>query len=302
MEYKDYYKVLGVDKKAPQADIKKKYRKLAVQFHPDKNQGNAESERRFKEISEAYEVIGDPEKRKKYDELGANWKQYDQYAQAGRNPNGSSRSYSYNSGDFDEGFGSGGFSDFFNAFFGGGFSGGGSQFGESRQRTVRKTNTQSSLPLTFDEAFHGVAKVIDIEGDRIRLNIKPGATDGQKLKVAGKGRNGGDLHITLAVGKPWGYDQDGLNLHKKVVTDLYTAVLGGKINVDTLHGRIALPIAAGTQSGKKLRLKGKGFPEYDKQGQFGDLIIEVIVETPKNLSAEQEKLFKQLQDLQQKAR
>lgn len=299
MEYKDYYKVLGVAKTAPQADIKKKYRKLALQFHPDKNQGNAESERRFKEISEAYDVIGDLEKRKKYDELGANWKQYDQYAQPGRNANGTGRSQSYSSGDFDENFGGGGFSDFFNAFFSGGFSGGDSSFAESRQRTARRVNTQSSLPLTFDEAFNGVAKVIDIEGERIRLNIKPGATDAQKLKVSGKGRNGGDLYITLSVGKAWGYEQDGLNLSKKVVTDLYTAVLGGKINVDTPHGKISLPIASSTQSGKKLRLKGKGFPEYNNKGHFGDLIIEVIVEIPKNLSPEQEALFEQLRDLQQ---
>ncbi len=300
MEYRDYYKVLGVDKSATQSDIKKKYRKLAVQFHPDKNPGNAEAERRFKEISEAYEVVGDAETRKKYDEMGENWKHYDEYAKQGRSPQGSARAYG-GASDFDEGFGGGGFSDFFNAFFGGGgFGGGASPFGEGGQRPGRKPTTQASLPLTFEEAFHGVAKVVELHGEKIRLNIKAGATDGQKLKVGGKGRDGGDLLILLKVGKPYAYDLQGLHLSKKVTIDLYSAVLGGKVSVDTLHGKISLPVPAGTQSGKKLRLKGKGYPDYSQQGHFGDLTLEIVVEIPKNLSQEQRDLFLKLQELDQK--
>lgn len=308
MNYKDYYKTLGVDKTAPQPEIKKKFRKLAIKYHPDKNPDDATSEAKFKEVNEAYEVLGDPEKRKKYDELGANWKQYEQFQNAGgQRGGGGQRAYQY-SGDYSDFFGGqagGGFSDFFNSFFGGGgfdgtgsaFGGQQSTFGGSRGRTPRRTNTQATLPLSFDEAFAGVGKVVQIDGQKIKLNIKPGAKDGQKLKVTGKGRSGGDLIITLNVGRPVGYDLSGLNLSKTVDVDLYTAVLGGKIGVDTPHGKINMPITKGTQSGKKLRLKGKGMPDYDKQGTFGDLILEVQIKVPTNLSEKETSLFKELQAL-----
>lgn len=308
MNYKDYYKTLGVEKGAPQAEIKKKFRKLALKYHPDKNPDDNKAENKFKEVNEAYEVLGDPEKRKKYDELGSNWKQYEQYQRAGAQgrPGGGQRQYHY-SGDFSDFFGQsgGGFSDFFNSFFGGGgFSGTGSAFGgrenpfgqQQRQRP-RRANAQASLPLSFDEAFHGVAKVVKLDGQKIRLTIKPGAKDGQKLKLRGKGQAGGDLIITLQVASPSGYELDGLNMSKKLNVDLYTAVLGGKIEVDTPHGKINMPITKGTQSGKKLRLKGKGYPDYDKQGRFGDLILEVLVRVPENLSKKEEKLFADLQKI-----
>lgn len=307
MNYKDYYETLGVDKKASQPDIKKKFRKLALKFHPDKNPDDATSEDKFKEINEAYEVLGDPEKRKKYDELGANWKQYEQYQGQGagaRPGGGGQRSYQY-SGDYEDFFGGqagGGFSDFFNSFFGGGgaatgYGGQQSQFGGQARRQVRPVNAQATLPLSFDEAFHGVGKVVQLDGDKIRLNIKPGAKEGQKLKVTGKGRNGGDLIITLQVGRSPEYEIDGLNLIKRQEVDLYTAVLGGKMEVDTPHGKINMPIAKGTQSGRKLRLKGKGMPDYSKKGKFGDMILEVQINVPTDLSDEQIKLFKELEKL-----
>ena len=304
MNYKDYYKSLGVDKKASQADIKKKFRKLALKFHPDKNPDDPKSEDKFKEINEAYEVLGDAEKRKKYDELGANWKQYEQYQGGGARPGGGQQSYQY-SGDYGDFFGGqagGGFSDFFNSFFGGGggaagFGGQQSPFGAQGGRQVRPANAQANLPLSFDEAFHGVGKVVQLDGDKIRLNIKPGAKDGQKLKVTGKGRNGGDLIITLQVGKSSEYEIDGLNLSKKLEVDLYTAVLGGKMDVSTPHGKINMPISKGIQSGRKLRLKGKGMPDYNKKGKFGDLILEVQIKVPTDLSDEQTKLFKELEEL-----
>ena len=294
MDYKDYYKVLGVSKDAAQADIKKKYRKLAVQYHPDKNPDNAEAEKKFKEISEAYEVIGDPEKRKKYDELGANWKQYEQYQKAGFN--GQKRTYQYG-GDVGDAF-SGGFSDFFDAFFGGGGASreayGAQGYGRGRRKP---SNTRASLALSFDESFRGVPKVVEFDGEKIRLNIKPGARDGQKLKVGGKGRGGGDLIIELQVAEPHGYTREGLNLIGPVHVDLYTAVLGGKASLITPHGRVNVPIKPGTQPGAKLRLRGKGMPDYDQQGSFGDFLAEVKIEIPKQLNSEQEKLFKKLQAL-----
>lgn len=301
MNYKDYYKILGVEKSASQADIKKKFRKLAIKYHPDKNPDDSKAEAQFKEVNEAYEVLGDPDKRKKYDELGANWKQYEHFQNAGGGyQGGGQRTYQY-TGDYSDFFGGsrgGGFSDFFNSFFGGGFDSSGGQespFGGRERRQSRPANSQASLMLTFQEAFRGVAKVVELEGQKIRLNIKPGVKDGQKLKVSGKGRNGGDLIITLKVMASAGYDINGLNLHKKVEVDLYTAVLGGKVEVDTPHGKTNLPIAKGTQNGKKLRLKGKGMPDYDRQGSFGDLIIEIQIAIPVNLSEKETKLFKELQ-------
>jgi len=291
MDYKDYYKVLGVDKSAPQAEIKKKYRKLALKYHPDKNPDDAEAEKRFKELSEAYEVIGDAEKRKKYDELGANWKQYEQYQNAGYGGGRRTRTYG---GDFGESF-NGGFSDFFESFFGGGGGArGGDPFGRPTQHTA--STTRASLPLSFHDAFHGVSKVVELHGKKIRLNIKRGARTGQKLKVKGKGKGGGDLLIELKVGEPYGMKLDGLNLHGALRVDLYTAVLGGKVNLQTPHGALTVPVAAGTQPGGKLRLRGKGMPDYDKPEMFGDFIAEIKVTIPKKLTAEQKKLFEKLRD------
>ncbi len=305
MNYKDYYKTLGVDKSATQPEIKKKFRKLAIKYHPDKNPDDAGSEAKFKDVNEAYEVLGDPEKRKKYDELGANWKQYEQFQNAGGGRGSGQRTYQY-SGDYSDFFGGsagGGFSDFFNSFFGGGgyegagsaFGGQEAQYGRGRGRSLRKTNTQATLALSFQEAFAGVGKVVQLDGQKIKLNIKPGVKDGQKLKVTGKGRSGGDLIITLNVASPADYEINGLTLTKKVNVDVYTAILGGKIGVDTLHGKITMPIQKGTQSGKKLRLKGKGMPDYDKQGTFGDLILEIQIKIPTDLSEKEIKLFKELQ-------
>ena len=303
MEYKDYYKLLGVDKKATQAEIKRKFRKLAIKYHPDKNPDDPSSEQKFKEINEAYEVLGDAEKRKKYDELGADWKHYDQYKNAQQAQGAGRRTYQY-TGDYDEFFGGGGgFSDFFNAFFGGGGGasgafGGQDAFGRTSQTRPRRQpqTATAELPLSFHEAFNGVAKVVNIDGQKVRLNIKPGVKNGQKLKVRGKGPNGGDLIITLVVGQPVGYEVDGTTLRKKIKLDLYTAVLGGKVDVNTLHGKVSIPIAGGTQPGKKLRLKGKGMPEYNRKGHFGDLIVEIDVEIPATLDADERKLFEQLRE------
>jgi curved DNA-binding protein len=298
MDYKDYYKILGVPKSASQAEIKKKFRKLAVKYHPDKNEGDESAEQQFKEVNEAYEVLGDAEKRRRYDELGANWKHYDQYQQAKQS--GQQRTYQY-SGDYSDFFGGGGgFSDFFNSFFGGGsgfaggsgFSSGGSSF---RSKRPKPAASSASLNLTFDEAFQGVAKVVQIDGKKIRLNIKPGSYDGQKIKLSGRGQGGGDLIITLRVEKSNQYDIQGTDLKGKAEMDVATAALGGKLTVNTPHGKVSVPISPGTQPDKKLRLKGKGFPVYGRQGSFGDFIVEVKVKIPSSLTNEQKELFKELQ-------
>jgi curved DNA-binding protein len=299
MDYKDYYKILGVDKKSTQAEIKKKFRKLAIQYHPDKNPDDSAAEQKFKEVNEAYEVLGDPEKRKKYDELGANWKQYDQYKNAQR---GGGRQYQY-TGEYSDFFGSsgGGFSDFFNSFFGGGgFSSrrGSADFGSAfGQRSPQATTARGKLNLTFNEAFHGVTKTIQFDGKKIRLNISPGAKDGQKLKVSGKGPQGGDLIVELQVAESSFYKQEGLNLEGKVDVDYYTAVLGGKANVQTPHGTFSLTIAPGTGGGKKLRLKGKGMPAYGKKGVYGDFIAEIRISVPKEISSRERELLEKLQSI-----
>lgn len=302
MDYKDYYKVLGVDKKASQAEIKKRFRKLAVQFHPDKNPDNAKAENKFKEANEAYEVLGDAEKRKKYDELGANWKRHDQYKNTQRGRQAGNYQYSGEYGDFFGGS-QGGFSDFFNSFFGGngGASGrnssrGSSPFGQ-RPNTRRPATARGHLNLSFDEAFHGVDKTIQLNGNRIRLRISPGAKGGQKLKVSGKGPQGSDLIVELKVGKNTAYQQEGLNLSGLIDVDFYTAALGGKANVKTPHGVFSLKITPGTNSGKKLRLKGKGMPEYGKKESFGDFIAEIKISVPTDLNSKEKELLEQLRQL-----
>jgi len=302
MDYKDYYKILGVDKKASQAEIKKRFRKLAIQYHPDKNPDDAKAENRFKEVNEAYEVLGDAEKRRKYDELGSNWKHYDQYKNAQRGGRAENYQYSGEYSDFFGGSRGGGFSDFFNSFFGGGFSsargatGSGSPFGQ-QSKARRSVTARGHLNLTFEEAFQGVSKTLQVNGNKLRLNISPGAKDGQKLKVAGKGPQGGDLIIELKVGQSLNYKIDGINLYGKVDVDFYTATLGGKTNVKTPHGVFALNIAAGTNSGKKLRLKGKGMPEYGKKGVHGDFIAEINISVPTNLSSKEKQLLEELRQL-----
>jgi curved DNA-binding protein len=310
MEYKDYYKTLGVSKNATQDEIKKAYRKLAIKYHPDKTKGDKKSEERFKEIGEAYEVLKDPEKRKKYDQLGANWKQYENagyggggfdFSQFGGGPAGG-RTYHFE-GDLGDIFGEagGGFSDFFNAFFGGagssrsGFSG--------RQRPRKGQDLQAEMEISLYEAWHGTSRILNVDGKKLRVNIKPGSYNGLELRIKGKGAPGssggpsGDIYIKIRVQPDNQYKIDGNNLIIKTDVDLYTAVLGGKKEIQTFAGKLNVPIPKGSQSGSKLRLKGKGMPVYNQPGSYGDLYVQLNVVIPKNLSREEEKLFKKLQEL-----
>ena len=323
MQYKDYYKTLGVSKNATQDEIKKAYRKLAVKYHPDTHPDDKEAENRFKEINEAYEVLKDPEKRKKYDQLGANWKQYEQAGYGGGQGAGfggfdfsqfggrgaGGRSYQFE-GDLGDIFGEGGgFSDFFNMFFGGGMGNASSQgfegFGGGRSAR-RGQDLQAEMELSVYEAYQGTSRMLNVDGQKLRINTKPGAYDGQELRIKGKGGRSpsggenGDIYIKIKILPDQEYRVDGYNIIKEVLVELYTAVLGGKISVNTLAGTINVNIPKGTQPGKMLRLRGKGMPVYGKSGQYGDLLLKLKIEIPENLSEEEEKLFKKLKEKKEK--
>lgn len=311
MDYKDYYKILGVEKTATQDEIKKAFRKLAVKYHPDKNAGNKQAEEKFKEINEANEVLSDAAKRKKYDELGENWKYYQQSGgqeqdfdwSRYQNQGGGQRQYSRQDfggfGNFGGG-GGGGFSDFFETMFGGGgFSqGGGARRG--RRASQRGEDMRASLSITLEEAYHGVEKTFQIDGQSIKLKIKPGIADGQLLKLTGKGYAGaggganGDLVLSIVVEKDKRYERKGADLYTEIPVDIYTAELGGKAEVKTFKGTIKVNIAAETDNGKSLRLPGMGMPIYGKTSEHGDLYVKVSLQTIKNLSEKEIKLLKEL--------
>ena len=302
MEYKDYYKTLGVDKKASQDDIKKAYRKLAVKYHPDKNKDNKSAEEKFKLINEANEVLSDPEKRKKYDTLGENWRQYEQ---AGSRPSGGPRSGNGRSGpftyegDFGDIFGEGGgsgFSDFFEQFFGRGATGGGRA---GRSAHFKGQDYRTDMEITLEEAYHGTHRLIQLEDEKLRISTKPGVHDDQQLRIKGKGGQGskdnhGDLYVRVHVTPHPRYSRKGDDLYTTQTIDLFTAVLGGYTIVDTMSGQVKVKIDPGTQNGKTIRIKSKGMPVYGKQNQFGDLYVQLQVHIPEQLTDRQRELFEQL--------
>jgi curved DNA-binding protein len=291
MEYKDYYKILGVDKKATQEEIKKAFRKLAVKYHPDKNAGNSQAEEKFKEINEAYEVLGSADKRSKYDELGSNWKQYG--SQGGFNPGEFSRrrtSRRSTHDDFD--FGGSNFSDFFERFFGGGYS------GETMQDTGAY-DMRMDIPITLEEAYHGTVRQFEVLGEKLQIRLKPGSYNGQQLRIKGKGGKGrnshhrGDIYATVNIMDHPVFTRKGDDLHCELPLPLYTAVLGGTITIPALKGNMKVKIEKGTNNGKILRLKKLGMPVYGN-GTFGDLYAKLIIEIPQDLSKEEIALFEKL--------
>jgi len=328
MDYKDYYKILGVSKSASQDEIKKAFRKMALKYHPDKNAGDKTAEAKFKEVNEANEVLSDPEKRRRYDELGSNWKQYQgagsgsggfdwgKYQQQyGGKQYGGQQQYGGQGGqtfytDFGDlggafGNGGGGFSDFFEAFFGGGGFGGQTKRTGGRRSTqqLKGEDMHAELPISLEEAYNGGEKLFELNGQTIKLKIKKGAYDGQILKLAGKGYPGhnngqnGDLLLTLKLENHPLYKRIDDDLYMDLPVDIYTAVLGGKIPITTLKGKIKINIPEGTSSGKTLRLAALGMPKYGKDSQHGDLFVKINIDTPKNLSAQERKLFEELQKL-----
>jgi len=289
MEYKDYYKVLGVDKKASPADIKKAYRVLAVKHHPDKNQGNKEAEEKFKLANEANEVLSNPEKRKKYDELGDNWQQYERGNNQAKGNPFSRAGTQYEGG---ESFGSD-FSDFFEQFFGGQ-----STRGKSQNRKGHDYETE--MEISLEEAFQGTHRIIQLENEKLRITTKPGAYTDQLLRIKSKGAQGsseqhrGDLFVRITVKQHPQFIRKGNDLYNTFNIDLYTAVLGGDIIVNTLSGQVKVKIESGTQNGKTVRLKGKGMPLYENPNAFGDLYVQLKVQIPEKLTDKQRELFEQL--------
>ncbi len=303
MAYIDYYSILGVSKTATADEIKKAYRKLARKYHPDVNPDNEDAKLKFQQVNEANEVLSDPEKRKKYDSYGENWKHAEEYEQARQqqSQNGGFADYgdfggfsggSYSFGGDDEG----GFSDFFESLFGGRRSASGGR----QSRGFRGQDFTSELHLNLRDASETHKRTLAVNGKNLRITIPSGVANGQVIKLAGQGgpgRNGGpngDLFITFVIQDDPLFKRVGDDLYTTANVNLYTAVLGGEQMVDTFNGKVKLKIAPGTQNGTKVRLKGKGFPIYKKDGQFGDLIITYSIEVPTNLTAEQRELFEKL--------
>ena len=317
MDYKDYYKILGVSEKASTDEIKKAYRKLAMQYHPDRNPGDKKAEDKFKEINEANEVLSDPEKRARYDQIS---NQYTSWQQSGGQPGSFRWEDLFNGGgaggfgggqsrvevhDLNEMFGDmGGFSDFFRTFFGGG---GGQRYSQStgRPRSGRTAQRQpqsyqQEITISLTEAFTGAKRMLDINGSRKEVKIPAGVKTGTKVRVAGvvgNGKAAGDLYLIVNVAADPRFERRGDDLYTEKTIDMYTALLGGEIEVDTLSGKVLLKIPAGTQPGQLFRLGGKGMPLLKHKDKYGNLLVKVNVTLPKKLSAEQKKRFEELRGM-----
>lgn len=311
MAYIDYYKILGVDKGASQDDIKKAFRKLARKYHPDLNPNDPSAKEKFQEINEANEVLSDPEKRKKYDEYGEHWKHADEFEaqkraqQAGgfggfgngqKFTDGNGTYWYSSDGEGFSGASADGFSDFFEQMFGRRRSGG-------QQAGFRGQDFHAELHLTLREAAQTHKQVLNVNDKQVRITIPAGVADGQVIKLKGYGAAGvnggpaGDLYITFVIAEDTTFKRLGDDLYVDAEIDLYSAVLGGEKIIDTLNGKVRLKIKPETQNGTKVRLKGKGFPVYKEDGQFGDLIVTYSVKIPTGLNDRQKELFRQLQSM-----
>lgn len=305
MAYIDYYKILGVDKSATQEDIKKAYRKLARKLHPDLNPDDKEAERKFKEINEANEVLSNTENRAKYDKYGEHWKHGEEYEKAQQQQRqyqsqgqGSDFGGGFSGADFGEGED---FSDFFQSMFGGAGGFGRNSRGSASGK-FKGQDVHAELNLNLRDAATTHQQTFDINGKKVRITIPAGVYDGQQIKLKGHGSPGhnggpnGDLYITFNIPADPDFERIGDDLKTNVPIDLYTAVLGGDVKVNTLTGSVNLKVKPETQNGVTVRLKGKGFPVYKKEGQFGDLFVTYDVKLPTNLTDKQKQLFEQLKN------
>ena len=294
MTYIDYYKVLGITKKATENDIKKAYRKMARKYHPDLNPDDKEAEKKFKEINEANEVLSNPENRKKYDKYGKDWKhaeeyekaqQQQQYQRSGRQ--GGSAQYSEQD-----------FSDFFGSMFGGGSTG-----GRGRNVQFRGQDYNAELQLELEDVYRTHKRTLTVNGKNIRLTIPAGVKNGQVIKIKGYGGEGvnggpkGDLHIKFSILNHSKFKRDKDNLYTTIELDLYKALLGGDVVVDTFDGQVKLKVKPETKNLTQVKLKGKGFPVYKKEGQFGDLYITYKIKIPTKLTTREKELFEELAKL-----
>jgi curved DNA-binding protein len=290
MDYKDYYKILGVERKASEEEIRKAYRELAKQHHPDRNPDNKQAEERFKEINEAYQVLSDPQKRSVYDRVGSdysnwqrrgapgdfNWNDY-----VGGFPGGARVNYE----DLEEmfgGAGGGGFSDFFRTIFG---------MREEQAARARSQGYQQALDITMEEAYKGTTRVLQNNGKQKQVRIPAGVRTGSKVRVAGGGPNGTDLYLIIDVKEDSRFERRGNDLHTTATVNVFTAILGGEAEVETLDGRIKLNVPAGTQPEQVFRLAGRGMPNVKNPDQKGDLYVRLKVQIPKYLSAKQRELL-----------
>jgi curved DNA-binding protein len=296
MAFIDYYKILGIDKKSSQEDVKKAYRKLARKYHPDLNPNDKEAETKFKEINEANEVLSHLENRKKYDKYGKDWKHADELDKAQQQRRQSSAGYgNQSSGDFSENE----YSDFFESMFGG---------GGPRQRGVKfkGQDFNAALELDLKDVYETHKRTLTVNGKNIRLTIPAGISNGQIIKIkgyGGEGSNGGpkgDLIIEFSITNHTKFKRDVNNLYTTVTLDLFKALLGGEITINTFDSKVKMQVKPETQSGTKVKLKGKGFPVYKKEGEFGDLYITYNVELPTKLSEKEKELFNELAKLRSK--
>lgn len=312
MEYKDYYQILGVGRNADEKEIKRAYRKLAKQYHPDTNPGDAEAEKKFKEVNEAYEVLSDPQKKRLYEQFGSQW----QSAQRGMGGMGGNP-FGGGGGQIDpemleqilrqmgmggQGFGGqpgdgSGFSSFFDTLFGGGMGGqGGSPFGGAQQQR-RAPSVEHGVDITIEQAFSGTSvRLSRQDGSSFEAKIPAGVKDGSKIRLRGAA-GGADVILKVSVQKSKQYERSGNDLKVNVPVDLYTAILGGKAPVSTIDKTVTLTIPAGTNSGKTIRLRGLGMPVQGKKDERGDLLAKLMVQIPSDLSEEETGLFEQLRDL-----
>ena len=300
MAYIDYYNILGVSKDASQDDIKKAYKKLARKYHPDLNPNDPTAQRKFQEINEANEVLSDPEKRKKYDQYGENWKHADEFnaqqqqygTNFGQNFSNDGTTYTSwsTSGDTE------GFSDFFESLFG-------SRGKRKRSYGYRGQDYTAELHLTLQDAYETHKQILTVNGKKLRITVPAGVANGQTIKLAGQGGEGmnggpaGDLYITFVIDDDARFRREGDDLYVTAPLDLYTAILGGETIIETMNGKVKLKVAPGTQNNTKVRLKGKGFPVYKQDGSFGDLIVTYSIDIPTHLSEEQKELFRKIQSL-----
>lgn len=313
MEYKDYYSILGVPKGADEAEVKKAYRKLAKQHHPDRNPGDKAAEAKFKEISEAYEVLSDPEKRKLYEQFGSQWQGYQRagasgHPGAGGSPFGQNISPEDFERIFGQGFrggggrasgGAGQFSDFFEALFGGGMGGRGGRTGFGGGMPQQVPSQQLDVEITLEEAFQGTTRQLSRpDGSALTAKIPKGVKTGSKVKLSGA-VNGQDVYLVITVLPHGRYERDGDDLRLKVPVDLYTAILGGPTEVPALDKTVTLTIPAGTPNGRAIRLRGLGMPKLGQSEERGDLYATIEVQLPTQLSAEEKALFEQLRTIRQ---
>ncbi len=307
MEYKDYYKILGVDKIADEKEIRRAYRKLAREFHPDVNPDNPRAEEKFKEINEAYQTLSDPQKRRQYDQLGSGWQRWQR---SGRGAGFDDYARQWASGfsgggqhvDLNDVFrGDGSLNDLLGALFGGlGGRATGRRPGRRAARPQRGRDLEQPVEITLEEAFHGTRRLVTKDGRRLNVKIPAGVRSGARIRIAGEGasRGGsmpsGDLYLKVSVLPHALFEREGDDLHLRMDIDLYTAILGGELRVPTLDGTVTLKIPAETQSGQTFRLRGKGMPRLKKPSQRGDLYVKVQVQLPKKLSQREKELFGQL--------